>query len=100
MVTLPGQVGLSVVHSFAYGKPVITKTDSYSPELEYLIDGVNGIKVSDSSLESYAEAMKKIYFDDEYRDSLSHQALETAKQLPMSRMAESIRAGILYAVNS
>jgi len=68
--------------------------------LEYLIDGVNGIKVSDSSLDAYAEAMKNIYFDDGYRKMLSHQAGETAKQPTMHKMAERFRAGILYAVNN
>ena len=101
VVTLPGQAGLAIVHSFVYGNPVITTSSaSYTPELEYLIHGENGIKVSDNSLDAYAEAMKNIYFDEEYRKTLSLQAGESAKQLTMHKMAQKFRAGILYAVDN
>lgn len=98
-VTLPGQVGLTVMHSFVYGKPVITKkSDSYSPELEYLKHGINGIKLADNQLESYAKAMKEIYLDVGLRDMLSDGAYKTAKKATMRNMAESFRKGIVCAV--
>lgn len=100
VVTLPGQVGLTVIHSFAYGKPVITKKSiSYSPELEYLRDGCNGIIVQDNEVDTYAKAMKKIYLDSKLREALSAEALATANKTTMQSMANNFRAGLLSAID-
>lgn len=46
----PGSVGLSVVHSFAYGVPVVTRTDvHHGPESENLEHGVNALLYSGGS---------------------------------------------------
>lgn len=40
----PGHVGLGVLHSFAYGVPVITKRNaSHAPEFSNLVDGENSL---------------------------------------------------------
>lgn len=40
----PGHVGLGVLHSFAYGVPVITRRNAYhAPEFENIVDDYNGL---------------------------------------------------------
>lgn len=51
LVVIPGYVGLSVVHSFCFDKPVVTQKRGvngpfHSPEIEYLIDGQTGFMVN------------------------------------------------------
>ena len=41
---VPGYVGLIVLHSFAYGVPVVTpRTEPHRPEFQNLEDGRNGL---------------------------------------------------------
>jgi len=49
LMVMPGYVGLSVVHAFAFGCPVVTYKGSrkgdplHSPEVEYIKNGENGV---------------------------------------------------------
>ncbi len=50
-VFLPGDSGLAIVHAFCYGKPFITidsGDERHGPEIEYLSDGVNGLRLNGS----------------------------------------------------
>ncbi|MER9670163.1 glycosyltransferase family 4 protein [Mesorhizobium sp. M0203] len=39
----PGHVGLGALHAFGHGVPVVTgKSESHAPEIENVVDGVNG----------------------------------------------------------
>src|SRR5690606_24998305 len=68
----PGSIGLSIVHSFTYGVPVIThnNTDSQKPESEALTDGENGFLYQYNSFEDLARVINKIYLldDDKYSE--------------------------------
>jgi glycosyltransferase involved in cell wall biosynthesis len=58
-VFLPGDSGLAIVHAFSYGKPFITidaGEERHGPEIEYLLDGVNGLRLQNSK----AENLKRI----------------------------------------
>jgi glycosyltransferase involved in cell wall biosynthesis len=55
----PGPVGLSVLHSFAYGVPVLTLRDGYhGPEFHNLISGENGLIVDTD--EVFAPALLRL----------------------------------------
>jgi glycosyltransferase involved in cell wall biosynthesis len=44
LLTIPGLVGLAIVHGFAFGLPLATTAHGYhSPEIEYLSDERNGV---------------------------------------------------------
>ena len=50
IMIIPGDIGLSVVHSFCFDCPVVTKKQGkegpfHGPEIEYLINGVTGFLV-------------------------------------------------------
>lgn len=52
---VPGYVGLLVLHSFAYGVPVVTPRDeAHAPEFQNLEDGINGL-ICDK--QDFAEAL-------------------------------------------
>lgn len=55
----PGEVGLTAIHAFAYGTPVITHNDfdHQGPEAESIIENVTGVFFQRDSYESLATAI-------------------------------------------
>lgn len=79
----PGNLGLSIVHAFAYGSPMVTCSPGvygpfHGPEIEYLHDGRNGIFCS-LSAESLADSISGILSDKNILEAMSASALETAR---------------------
>ena len=76
----PGMTGLSILDSFALGKPFITQNSGiHSPEIEYLVHGFNGL-LTDTGIKSYTEQVVKLlnssdlknYSDNAYNDGLKY----------------------------
>lgn len=62
----PGHVGLGVLHSFAYGVPVITyRGDHHAPEYSNIEDDYTGYVV-DSSIKSLAQSLVKLTSNNKY----------------------------------
>lgn len=100
LLTIPGRVGLTCVHGFAYGLPCITISGSLveqSPEFEYLIDGENGVVVDSDDPRAYAAAVRAVLEDDAWRNRMRTRALQSAQQLSMDAMAENFREMINLA---
>lgn len=97
---MPGMVGLNIVDAFALGVPTITTDiDYHSPEIEYLVDGVNGAIVRDDpSPTQYAEAVAAIIQDHERLAALQSGAHDTGSQLSVENMVERLAAGIEAAL--
>lgn len=58
LLLIPGLVGLVVLDSFAAGVPIVTTAAAlHSPEIEYLVNGVNGLIVQESNASGYARAL-------------------------------------------
>lgn len=58
----PGNIGLTGIHSFSYGTPVITH-DNYKnqmPEVESIVEGVNGFFFKENDIESLIKAIIKV----------------------------------------
>lgn len=90
----PGPVGLSVLHSFAYGVPVITLRDGYhGPEFQNLIEGQNGIIVTRD--EDFAEAMAQLIVQPEVARHLGKNAYRRyAGERMIGHMIEGFRKAI------
>lgn len=65
LLLMPGLVGLGVLDAFAAEVPLVTTDVPYhSPEIEYLVDGGNGMCLPrDTTPEQYAEAVAALLHD-------------------------------------
>ena len=84
LIVNPGYVGLSIVHAFAYGTPMITcKTTEqgpfHSPEIEYLRHGQNGL-FCDSSASSLADEITGLLSNPGRIEKMSSAAAETVRR--------------------
>lgn len=59
---VPGDIGLSAIHSLTYGTPVVTHDcfDSHKPEFEAIVDGVSGSFYKQGDVEDLGE--KVVYW--------------------------------------
>ena len=73
-VVSPGQAGLSVLHSFAFGVPFVTKASAISGgEIENIENGVNGV-LYDGNCEKLAVILKEFASRPEYSAELGRRA--------------------------
>ena len=103
MFCYPANIGLSVLHAFGYGVPVITHNDrsSQNPEFINLQHDRNGLLYESGSSESLQQAIDILIDDPRKRNRLSQGALQTAAEVNISAMVEgfsrSIRASVTAA---
>ncbi len=94
----PGSIGLSILHSLAYGLPVIThgNADRQMPEFEAMEDGKNGLCFKEGDVEDLADKILSVFDDDLRLAEMSRCAKETASHYTMDAMiahfAEAIEA--------
>ena len=94
----PGLVGLGVLDSFVSGKPMFT-TDCglHSPEISYLISGVNGVMTPNNVL-LYADEIISVLNDPTMLSTLQSNARATASRYTIENMADRICTGILNCI--
>ncbi|MED6306422.1 MAG: glycosyltransferase family 4 protein, partial [Planctomycetota bacterium] len=80
-MTYPVAVGLSVMHAFGYGLPVLTSDDlaSHNPEINAIRDGVNGMLYREGEVRSLADAIIRLAGDPELRRRMSLAALDSVR---------------------
>jgi len=95
----PGAIGLSLIHAFSYGLPVITHGNmlNQGPEIAALQNGENGLLFSEGNVD---DLVKKILFLTEHpdiRSKMSKQALNTvANKFSMDNMVKQF-VNAIYA---
>lgn len=73
-----GGVGLGVIHSFAYGVPMlVARTERHGPEIEAVVDGVNGVLFDSDDAAALAAKLAALAEDPDLLDELSHGARQT-----------------------
>ncbi len=79
VAAFPIDVGLSVLHCFGYGLPLITSDDlqRHGPEIVALRDGVNGLLYRAGDVEGFADRILAVLRDQALRRCLAAGALET-----------------------
>ena len=100
VMLMPGLVGLAVLDSFAMGIPMVT-TDvpDHSPEIEYLDDGVNGVKISATDDPGvYADAVAQLLLNEDVRQRLVRGCLEAREAYSIEEMARRFADGIERAL--
>ena len=100
----PGHVGLGVLHSFAYGVPVITRKpgfpcknskEQHAPEFLNLINGINSIIFTDEG--ELEKAMRKIC---NYRQFAAHLGHNAYKLYSKERTLDTMLNGFKKAIES
>lgn len=93
----PGHVGLGVLHSFAYGVPVITQTSyEHAPEVNNIKHGINGLIV-ENSLDVLSNALLRIDHDKVFQNMLSEAAYEHyINNRTMTHMVDRFNRAIDY----
>lgn len=99
---MPGRLGLSVVHSFCFGTPVISqKKDSYfhGEGIGYINDGVNGLLAIDGDFHDLAKKMMLIAKDSELSEKMRQSALDTLEnECSVDRMMSGFEEAVAYVL--
>lgn len=97
---MPGLVGLAILDCFAMEVPLITTRHSnHSPEIEYLINGMNGIMVDDSDdPEAYASEVISVLIDEQKRQSLVEGCRKSRINYGIEAMVDRFVNGIVKAL--
>jgi glycosyltransferase involved in cell wall biosynthesis len=96
----PANIGLSLIHAFWYGLPVVTSDNlaAQNPEIVALERGVNGLLYEHGNKASLVEALRMILVDDELRASMAQAARRTVEQtFTIPRMVDGMESAIRFA---
>jgi L-malate glycosyltransferase len=94
----PGLVGLGILDSFAAGLPIITTADAkHSPEIAYLVDGENGLRINGDSSE-FATAVSRTLRDPTVLHKMKQGAQASADHYTIENMVENVKRGILQCL--
>lgn len=77
----PGSIGLSLLHAFNYGLPVITHATirRHNPEISALEHGVNGLMFADGNVGALVASIEELLNDPRRRERMSEAALQTVE---------------------
>jgi glycosyltransferase involved in cell wall biosynthesis len=100
LLLMPGLVGLAVLDAFAAGVPIVTLADSeHSPEIEYLVDGVNGRMVpAGTDPAGYAKHAAALLRDEATRQTLIDGGLAASRRYTIEAMVERFAEGVHRAL--
>lgn len=101
---MPGRLGLSVVHSFCFGTPVISmnkESDFHSEGIGYLKDGENGFLTEDGNINELAQRMTEIIMNPDLSGRLRENVFETVKNCASSEnMFGGFQKAIEYVIGN
>jgi glycosyltransferase involved in cell wall biosynthesis len=103
MFCYPSNVGLSILHAFGYGLPVVSgdRWDRQGPEWEALTPGVNGLHAAYEDVGSLAAALDALLADAALRQRLGRGAHDTAVvDYSLDKMVAGLRQSIAYCVGA
>jgi len=91
---MPGLVGLAVVDSFVAGTPLFTTDLSiHSPEIAYVVNGVNGVIVPNST-DDYATAVVEYLTCESMQARLQRGCLDSASKYSLENMTHNFTGGV------
>lgn len=100
----PHNIGLTILHAFAYGCPVITsaRTETQNPEIESLRPGENGLTFAHGDADDLARAIARLLEEPGLRDRLSGDATRTVTPenpdgFTVERMVDGLESVIRFA---
>lgn len=93
----PGAIGLSLIHAFAYGLPVVTheSVEAQMPEFEAFRDGINGVAFKRGSEADLSAKLNRLLGNPNWRSRLAAEAKQTVFQrYTMDHMTERFTAAV------
>jgi len=94
----PGAIGLSLLHAFGYGLPIITHNNPFNhgPEFAAVENGLNGLLFQENNINSLGKQIERLLKDNEFRQLLKKNALNVARtkyntQIMANRFASIVR---------
>ena len=99
---MPGSVGLAVSDTFTLETPLVTtNVANHGPEIDYLVDGVNGVIVRESNDPSvYAAQVSNLLKDDKAREKLIAGCRAARGKYTIEEMVERFTGGVIRALES
>ncbi len=94
----PAGIGLSILHAFGYGLPVITSGDEryQMPEYSFLENGVDGLFFEHGNTEDLASKILKLGDDPTLQRSFSEKAYEAVcKKYTMDNMVAAFKQAVI-----
>ncbi len=98
----PTNVGLSMLHAFGYGVPVVTsdRTEAQNPEIEALDPGVNGQTYRHGDASDLARVLAEMLNDEAARRKMAEAAHRTAtEQFTLENMVDGMVAAVRQAAS-
>jgi len=95
----PANIGLSILHAFGYGVPVVTSdaVEQQNPEIVALRHESNGLLYRDGSVPDLVAAIARLLENRELRSRMSAAAMKTAEvEFTVPRMVDGFVAAIEY----
>lgn len=96
----PSHMGLSLLHAFGYGLPVVTTDRAWEngPEIEALRPGENGLTYRHGDVADLAAALRRLIDDEPLRRRLGAEALRTVRErYSIPRMVDGLVAAATRA---
>ena len=96
----PGALGLTILHAFGYGLPVVTTNDKsiQMPEVDALVNGLNGLEYQDGNVGDLVACCSRLLSDSSLRARMSIAATKSVTG-PGGRNMTSMVDGILAALS-
>ncbi len=94
----PGAIGLSIIHAFSYGLPVIThgNADHQMPEFEAMVPGETGLCYQEGDSDDLARQVSNLLADEPLRMKMSEKARRVAfEQYAMARMVVRFKETVM-----
>jgi glycosyltransferase involved in cell wall biosynthesis len=97
---LPSGVGLAILDAFATGLPLLT-TDiqNHGPEIEYLEEGVNGVKALHDT-NAYANSVIQLLANTSHLRILGEGATRTVQRYSVEIMVQNFARGVFHCLNN
>ena len=97
----PANIGLSILHAFGYGVPVVTgdNVESHNPEIEALRPRENGLFFRHGDAASLAAVLRTLLEDEPLRHRMGEAALRTVRErYTLERMVRGFAAAVDNAI--
>jgi len=101
LMCFPSNMGLSLLHAFGYGLPVVTtgNLNSHGPEIEALRPGENGLFYRDGDAADLEATLRRALADRDGLQRMSREAHRTATELySIERMADGMEGAVRYCL--